>query len=102
MLDGIDPRTYSCGVLLNDLRSQQRCCLLRWGSAMPRVAVFGSVTMEFTFRVEEWPVEGGKALSGAVSGWLGGKGLFQAMASHRMDMPTTLISSVANDVFGSK
>lgn len=66
---------------------------------MTKVAVFGSVTMEFTFRVDEWP-EKGKSVQGRATGTLGGKGLFQAVASRRMGMQTILISSVGDDIYG--
>jgi sugar/nucleoside kinase (ribokinase family) len=72
---------------------------VKWVCTVAKVAVFGSVTMEFTFRVTEWP-ERGKSVQGEATGELGGKGLFQAVAARRMNLETVLISSVGQDAYG--
>src|SRR5690348_8625729 len=69
---------------------------------MARVAVFGSVTMEYTFTVSTWPMPGTSMDATTLERKLGGKGLYQAVACRRLNALTTLITSVGNDPYGKE
>lgn len=68
---------------------------------MGRVVVYGSVTMEYKFEVQEWP-RPGKSIQGTLYGSLGGKGLYQAVACSRWGSQTALVSAIGDDIYGKE
>lgn len=63
-----------------------------------RVAVVGSFVQDLAFKVESFPATGETRIGSFFTG-PGGKGSNQAVACHRLNIPTLFIGAVGNDLF---
>jgi ribokinase len=71
-------------------------------SSSPKVVVVGSLVLDLVFRVARRP-RPGETLAGEEFGmFLGGKGFNQALACHRLGVPTVLVGRCGRDEFGDR
>src|SRR5712671_5951630 len=68
---------------------------------MSRVVVCGSLNMDVVVQSARRPVPGETLLGATVSFLPGGKGLNQAIAAARLDVPTAMIGAVGDDAFAN-
>jgi len=67
---------------------------------MSRVVVCGSLNMDVLVQSERRPAVGETLLGAEVTFLPGGKGLNQAVASARLNVPTAMLGAVGDDAFG--
>lgn len=68
---------------------------------MSRVVVCGSLNMDVVVQSARRPEMGETVLGATVSFLPGGKGLNQAVAAARLDVPTAMVGAVGNDAFAN-
>ncbi|MBU8880432.1 ribokinase [Bacillus sp. FJAT-29790] len=69
---------------------------------IPKIAIIGSLNMDFVVQTTRHPVEGETLLGEKISYFPGGKGANQAVGASRLGADVKMIGSVGNDLYGNE